>query len=65
MGDIYTDTMRRSPSRNELVEAKNENKMKILGQPEEVAKSIVSLAGENFSFSTGNTIIIDGGKVII
>jgi 3-oxoacyl-[acyl-carrier protein] reductase len=65
LGDVYTDTMRRSISRNELVKAKNENRMKRLGQPDEVAKSIVSLAGENFSFSTGNTIIIDGGKVII
>ena len=57
--------MRRSLSRSELVKAKNENTMKRLGQPEEVAKSIVSLAGQNFSFSTGNTIIIDGGRVII
>ena len=39
--------------------------MKIVGQPEEVGKSIVSLKGENFSFSAGNTIIIDGDKVII
>lgn len=65
LGDVYTDTMLRSLSRSELVKAKNENTMKRLGQPEEVAKSIVSLAGENFSFSTGNTIIIDGGRVII
>ena len=65
MGDVYTDTMRWSLSKSELVKAKNENTMKRLGQPEEVAKSIVSIAGENFSFSTGNTIIIDGGKVII
>lgn len=65
LGDVYTDTIRRSISRNELVKAKNENRMKRLSQPEEVGKSIVSLKGENFSFSTGNTIIIDGGKVII
>jgi 3-oxoacyl-[acyl-carrier protein] reductase len=65
LGDVYTDTMRRSLSRSELVRAKNENTMKRLGQPGEVAKSIVSLAGESFSFSTGNTIIIDGGRVII
>jgi 3-oxoacyl-[acyl-carrier protein] reductase len=65
LGDIYTDSMRRSLSRSELVKAKSENTMKRLGQPEEVAKSIVSIAGGNFSFSTGNTIIIDGGKVII
>ena len=54
--------MHRSLSRNELVEAKNENKMKILGQPEEVAKIIVFSSRENFSFSTGNTIILDGVK---
>ena len=65
LGHVYTDTMRRSISRNELVKAINENRMKRLSQQEEVGKSIVSLAGENFSFSTGNTIIIDGGKVII
>ena len=57
--------MRKSLSRYELVKAKNENTMKRLGRPEEVAKTIVSLAGENFSFSTGNTIIIDGGRVIM
>jgi 3-oxoacyl-[acyl-carrier protein] reductase len=62
LGDIYTDSMRRSLSRSELVKAKSENTMKRLGQPEEVAKSIVSIAGGNFSFSTGNTIIIDGGQ---
>ena len=62
LGDVYTNTIRRSPSRNELVKAKNENKMKILGQPEEVDKFIVSSSGENFSFSTGNTIILDGVK---
>jgi 3-oxoacyl-[acyl-carrier protein] reductase len=65
LGDVYTDTMRKSLSRYELVKAKNENTMKRLGRPVEVAKTIVSLAGENFSFSTGNTIIIDGGRVII
>ena len=65
LGDIDTDAMRRSLSKSEIVKAKNENTMKRLGRPEEVAKTIVCLAGGNFSFSTGNTIIIDGGKVII
>jgi hypothetical protein len=36
--------------------------MKILGRPEEVVKVFVSSSGENFSFSTGNTIILDGVK---
>ena len=57
--------MRKSLSKKEMLKAKNENTMKRLGRPEEIAKSIVSLASENFSFLTGNTIIIDGGKVII
>ena len=57
--------MRRSLSRSELLKAKRENTMKRFGRPEEIAKSIVSIAGDNFSFSTGNTIIIDGGKIII
>lgn len=65
LGDIYTDSMRKSLSRNEIAKAKHENTMKRLGRPEEIAKSICSLAGGNFSFSTGITIVIDGGKVII
>ena len=65
LGDIDTQAMRKSLSKKEMLKAKNENTMKRLGRPEEIAKSIVSLAGENFSFLTGNTIIIDGGKVII
>ena len=65
LGDIYTEAMRKSLSRSELRKAKKENTMKRLGRPEEIAKSIVSIAGDNFSFSTGNIIIIDGGKVIV
>jgi len=57
--------MRKSLSRNEIAKAKNENTMKRLGRPEEIAKSILSLACGDFSFSTGITIVIDGGKVII
>jgi 3-oxoacyl-[acyl-carrier protein] reductase len=65
LGDIDTPAMRKSLSISELQKAKNENTLKRLGRPEEIAKSIVSIASENFSFSTGNTLIIDGGKVII
>ena len=65
LGDVYTDAMAKSLSRNDINKAKKENIMRRFGRPEEVAKSIVSIAGVNFSFSTGNTIIIDGGKLII
>jgi 3-oxoacyl-[acyl-carrier protein] reductase len=65
LGDIDTRAMRKSLSKRELQKARNENTLKRLGRPEEIAKSIASIAGENFSFSTGNTLIIDGGKLVI
>lgn len=65
LGDIDTQAMRKSLSKNELQKARNENTLKRLGRPEEIAKSIVSIASEDFSFSTGNTLIIDGGKLVI
>ena len=65
LGDIDTKVMRKSLSKSELQKARNENTLKRLGRPEEIAKSIVSLAGDDFSFSTGNTLIMDGGKLIL
>jgi 3-oxoacyl-[acyl-carrier protein] reductase len=65
LGDVDTQAMRKSPSKSELQKARNENTLKRLGRPEEIAKSIASIAGENFTFSTGNTLIIDGGKLVI
>jgi 3-oxoacyl-[acyl-carrier protein] reductase len=65
LGDIGTQALRKSLSKSELQKARNENTLKRLGRPEEIAKSIVSIAGEDFTFSTGNTLIIDGGKLVI
>jgi 3-oxoacyl-[acyl-carrier protein] reductase len=65
LGDIDTQAMRKSLSKSELQKTRNENTLKRLGRPEEIAKSIVSIAGEDFTFSTGNTLIIDGGKLVI
>lgn len=65
LGDIDTQAMRKAFSKSELRRARNENTLKRLGRPEEIARSIASIASENFSYSTGNTLIIDGGKVII
>lgn len=65
LGDIDTQAMRKSLSKSQLQKARNENILKRLGSPKEIAKSIASIAGENFTFSTGNTLIIDGGKLVI
>ena len=38
--------------------------MKRWGDPEEVARAIVFFASPQSSFVTGQTLVIDGGKVI-
>jgi len=48
LGDVYTNTMDRSPSRNELVKAKNENKMKILVNQKKVLKLLFPLPEKIF-----------------
>jgi 3-oxoacyl-[acyl-carrier protein] reductase len=39
--------------------------MKRWGRSEEVARAIAGLAGDDFSFATGNTIVVDGGTVFL
>lgn len=39
--------------------------MKRWGRPEEVAVIAVCINSDNFSHATGNTIIVDGGTVIV
>ncbi len=45
--------------------ATSEPAMKRWGSAVEVAKVAACLGSESFSYATGNTIIIDGGKVIV
>jgi 3-oxoacyl-[acyl-carrier protein] reductase len=45
--------------------AEEETSLKRWGKPEEVAKIASHLASNDFSYSTGNTIIIDGGTIMI
>ena len=49
----------------ERISAAQENAMKRWGTPREVAKVAASVAGDDFSFATGNTIVIDGGAVFL
>lgn len=39
--------------------------MKRWGTPKEVARVAASIASEDFSFATGNTIVVDGGTVLL
>ena len=46
---------------NDKNKAAEEPSMKRWGKPEEVARISACIASDNFSFATGNTIVIDGG----
>ena len=54
-----------SMNENDRNKAAEEPSMRRWGRPEEVAKVAVCIASDNFSFATGNTIVIDGGTVLL
>lgn len=54
-----------SMNENDRNKAAEEPSMGRWGRPEEVAKVAACIASDNFSFATGNTIVIDGGTVLL
>ena len=48
----------------ELEKLGNESSLRRWGEPKEVAKTCLMIVSDNFSFVTGQTIIIDGGTVM-
>lgn len=65
LGNIATDATFNSMTEKERISAAQENAMKRWGAPREVARVAASVAGDDFSFATGNTIVIDGGAVFL
>lgn len=65
LGNIATDATFNSMSARARKKAAQESAMKRWGRPEEVAKVIAALASDDFSFATGNTIVVDGGTVFL
>lgn len=65
LGNIATDATFNSMSAKAREAAAQESAMKRWGTPEEVARIIAALAGDDFSFATGNTIVVDGGTVFL
>lgn len=61
LGNIATDATYNSMTKRDRKYSALESPMKRWGYPSEVAKVASSLADCNFSFATGNTIVIDGG----
>ena len=65
LGNISTEATFASMTLTERKKAAMENSMKRWGDPREVATVAASVAGEDFAFATGNTIVIDGGTVML
>jgi NAD(P)-dependent dehydrogenase (short-subunit alcohol dehydrogenase family) len=65
LGNIATLATYYSMNENGRNKAAEEPSMKRWGRPEEVAKVAACIASDNFSFATGNTIVIDGGTVLL
>ena len=64
LGNIATLATYGSMTEEDRNKAAEEPSMKRWGKPEEVAKVAACIAGDSFSFATGNTIVIDGGTVL-
>ncbi|HKU48597.1 MAG TPA: SDR family oxidoreductase [Nitrososphaera sp.] len=64
LGNIATEATFESMTPSERKKAAEENALKRWGRPEEIARTIASLATDDFAFATGNTIIVDGGTVL-
>lgn len=65
LGNIATPTTYESMTPEDRDLAAQEPSMKRWGRPDEVAKVAACIASNNFSFATGNTIIIDGGNILL
>ena len=65
LGNISTEATFASMTLTERKKAAMENSMKRWGDPREVATIAADMASEDFAFATGNTIVIDGGTVLL
>jgi len=65
LGNISSEATINSMTSAEKKKAAAENSMKRWGYPKEVAGVAASLADDSFSFATGNTIVVDGGAVML
>ena len=63
-GLIETD-MAKAFSKNTKINIVNDTPLKRLGTPADIAKTVIYLLSNQSSFTTGQTLIVDGGKVTL
>jgi len=64
LGNIRTSSTFDQIDKTEQEKLGNESSLRRWGKPDEVAKTCLMLVSDNFSFVTGQTIIVDGGTVM-
>jgi 3-oxoacyl-[acyl-carrier protein] reductase len=64
-GNIKTERTYNQLSEEEQRSLAQESSMKRWGEPEEVARAVVALASDFMSFVNGQTIVVDGGTVML
>ena len=64
LGNIATSSTYHSMSKKHQLIAEKEPSLKRWGKPKEVAQIAASLSDDSFSYTTGNTILIDGGTIM-
>ncbi len=64
-GNIKTDATFNNLSKEEQDSLASESPMKRWGDPSEVARVCVVLGSDNMSFVTGQTIVVDGGTIML
>jgi 3-oxoacyl-[acyl-carrier protein] reductase len=65
LGNVSTEATFASMTLTERKKAAMENSMKRWGYPREVGTIAASIASGDFAFATRNTIVIDGGRVML
>jgi 3-oxoacyl-[acyl-carrier protein] reductase len=65
LGNISTEATFSYTTVTERKRVAMENSMKRRGHPREVATFAASVANEDFEFAAGNTIVRDGGTVLL
>lgn len=64
-GSIATLATIELMTQEEICTAAQESSMKRWGKPEEVAKVVICIADNSFSFATGNTLVLDDCTVLL